>query len=37
MIGHIYCADKGDYYELSDGLPQAEQRDEALTTMVTPK
>lgn len=19
---HIYCADKGDYYEISDGLPQ---------------
>ena len=20
---HIYCADKGDYYEIADGLPQA--------------
>jgi hypothetical protein len=20
---HIYCADKGDYYEINDGLPQA--------------
>jgi len=20
--GHIYCADKGDYYTLTDGLPQ---------------
>ena len=19
---HIYCADKGDFYEISDGLPQ---------------
>lgn len=25
--GHIFCADKGDYYELEDGLPQAEQDD----------
>ncbi len=23
MAGHIYCADKGDYYEITDGLPQA--------------
>ncbi|MCO6186324.1 GFA family protein [Rhizobium sp. L1K21] len=22
---HIYCADKGDYYEISDGVPQFEQ------------
>ncbi len=22
---HIYVADKGDYYELADGLPQSEQ------------
>jgi len=34
-VGHIYCADKGDYYEISDGLPQAAGRDPALTTMVT--
>ncbi len=25
--GHIFCADKGDYYDLEDGLPQAEQDD----------
>ena len=36
MAGHIYCADKGDYYEIADGLPQAEGRDPALTTMVAP-
>lgn len=34
LIGHIYCADKGDYYEIADGLPQADQRDPELTTMV---
>ncbi len=33
LIGHIYCADKGDYYEISDGLPQAERRDPSLTTV----
>lgn len=33
LIGHIYCADKGDYYEIADGLPCAEGRDPALTTM----
>lgn len=22
---HIFCADKGDYYEISDGLPQYER------------
>ncbi len=32
--GHIFVADKGDYYEISDGLPQAAQDDPALTTMV---
>ena len=37
MIGHIYCADKGDYYELHDDLPKADQRDPELTTMVKPK
>jgi hypothetical protein len=34
LIGHIFCADKGDYYEITDDLPQAEGRDHALTTMV---
>lgn len=33
-IGHIYAADKGDYYEISDGLPQADQDDPNLTTVV---
>ena len=34
LIGHIYCADKGDYYEIADDLPQAVGRDPKLTTMV---
>lgn len=33
LIGHIYCADKGDYYEIADGLPRADGRDPVLTTM----
>ena len=33
-IGHIYVADKGDYYEISDGLPQAQKYDSKLTTMI---
>ncbi len=37
IAGHIYCADKGDYYEICDGLPLADQADETLTTMVLPK
>jgi hypothetical protein len=32
LIGHIFTADKGDYYEIADGLPCAEQSDPALTT-----
>lgn len=24
LVGHIFTADKGDYYELDDGLPQHE-------------
>ena len=32
--GHIYCADKGDYYEISDGLPQVPGADPKLTTQV---
>lgn len=35
LAGHIYCADKGDYYTISDGLPQVPGRDPALTTMVS--
>ncbi|MCP3972847.1 MAG: GFA family protein [Rhodobacteraceae bacterium] len=34
LIGHIYCADKGDYYQLDEDLPQAPVRDPKLTTMV---
>ncbi|WP_428548856.1 GFA family protein [Profundibacter sp.] len=34
MAGHIFCADKGDYYELGDDLPKADAGDPALTTMV---
>lgn len=32
LAGHIFCADKGAYYELEDGLPQAEADDSDLTT-----
>ena len=32
--GHIFVADKGDYYQITDGLPQAEQDDAELTTVV---
>ncbi len=32
--GHIYVADKGDYYEITDDLPQAQTYDPVLTTMV---
>jgi hypothetical protein len=31
LKGHIFVADKGDYYEITDGLPQAEGRDPELT------
>jgi len=34
LIGHIFCADKGDYYTLSDDLPKADGADAELTTMV---
>jgi len=33
LTGHIYCADKGDYYDLNDDLPKALQRNPQLTTM----
>jgi len=32
--GHIFCADKGDYYDLPDDSPHAAQDDPALTTQV---
>ncbi len=34
LAGHIFCADKGDWYGISDGLPQAPAEDPALTTQV---
>ncbi len=33
--GHIYCADKGDYYEIPEGLPRSDGYDPDLTTQVT--
>ncbi|WP_430447821.1 GFA family protein [Rhodophyticola sp.] len=36
LAGHIFCADKGAYYEITDGLPQAPQDDPSLTTQVIP-
>ena len=33
--GHIFCADKGDYYDLPEDLPTAPQDDPDLTTKVT--
>ncbi len=35
LKGHIFCADKGDYYEIDGDLPKAEQADAILTTKVT--
>lgn len=34
LEAHIFCADKGDYYEISDGLPQADGEDPDFTTQV---
>lgn len=34
LKAHIFCADKGDYYEIADGLPQAPADDPAFTTQV---
>ena len=34
LAGHIYCADKGEYYDIADGRPQAAAADPELTTMV---
>ena len=31
ISGHIFCADKGDYYEITDGLAQAQADDTAFT------
>ena len=35
LKGHIYCDDKGDYYEIADVAPKAGGRDPNLTTMVS--
>ena len=35
LAGHIYCADRGDYYEITDDLPCADADDPVLTTAVT--
>lgn len=32
LKGHIYCADKGDYYDIADGLPQTMTDDPDFTT-----
>ncbi|MEM6634435.1 MAG: GFA family protein [Pseudomonadota bacterium] len=32
--GHIFCADKGDYYDLPEDLPLADAADAKLTTRV---
>lgn len=32
--GHIYCADKGDYYEIPENVARADGYDPDLTTMV---
>ncbi|MEO0763258.1 MAG: GFA family protein [Pseudomonadota bacterium] len=34
LAGHIFCADKGDYYEIADGLPMEDGDDPDLTTQV---
>lgn len=34
LAGHIFCADKGDYYDIADDLPRADRADPTLTTQV---
>ncbi|WP_068109834.1 GFA family protein [Tropicimonas marinistellae] len=34
LSAHIYCDDKGDYYEIDEALPRAGGFDPTLTTMV---
>lgn len=36
LKGHIYTAEKGDYYRIDDALPQAPGRDPDLTTAIEP-
>ena len=33
IAGHIYCNDKGTYYDLEDRLPQSESWDPNLTDL----
>lgn len=35
LAGHIFCANKGDYYQIADGAPQAPADDPNMTTQVT--
>ena len=35
VAGHIFIADKGDYYDIPEGIPAAEQDDPAFTTWVS--
>jgi hypothetical protein len=34
VAGHIFCADKGACYELTDNFPKSDRVDAALTTQV---
>ena len=34
ISAHIFCADKGDYYDIPDNVPWAEQDDPRFTTQV---
>ncbi len=34
LAGHIFCADKGAYYDIDGDLPKADQDDQRLTTQV---
>lgn len=34
LVGHIFCASKGDYYPISDPLPQYDADDPGMTTQV---
>jgi len=36
LAGHIFCADKGGYYDLTDDLPKTPAGDPGLTTQVIP-
>ncbi len=34
LEGHIFCADKGDYYDIDEDLPKADGDDPDITTQV---